>query len=232
MNLANLMRREAMELKCIVVTGVDSFRAQTDVHNIVIVHAMPLVGLGLSSIIAETGAFADYKVSAFTKLGEAVAQVSQAKSGDVILLDIEAWSWLTNPDNLTLLQRLKARGPCCGVIAPMTQLRASNLETDDLLGSIALEAELHDIIAMVKDLSASRDCKQEISPHKAPKLSSLTDRQLNVLALIAEGHSNKQIAKELGLTDQTVKYYVTKIFKKLGCQQRTQAAVAFLKNSC
>lgn len=56
-------------------------------------------------------------------------------------------------------------------------------------------------------------------------LDSLTDREREVLRLIAHGESNKAIARTLALTVGTVKGYVSAIFEKLGVSSRTQAAL-------
>ncbi|MEH6515889.1 MAG: response regulator transcription factor [Halioglobus sp.] len=54
----------------------------------------------------------------------------------------------------------------------------------------------------------------------------LTTRQIQVLALIVSGDSNKQIAVKLGIAEATTKMHVTSIFRALGVQNRTQAALA------
>lgn len=56
-------------------------------------------------------------------------------------------------------------------------------------------------------------------------LGKLTDRERDVLALIAEGKSNKEIGRALDLTEGTVKGYVSAIFEKLNVSDRTQAAM-------
>lgn len=58
----------------------------------------------------------------------------------------------------------------------------------------------------------------------AARLAKLTDRELQILSCLARGASNKQIARELGITDTTVKVHLRMIFKKLGVSNRTQAA--------
>jgi two-component system, NarL family, nitrate/nitrite response regulator NarL len=55
---------------------------------------------------------------------------------------------------------------------------------------------------------------------------SLTTRQIDVLRLVCDGHSNKEIARTLGLSDKTVKAHVTAIFKSLNVVNRMQAAAA------
>ena len=54
----------------------------------------------------------------------------------------------------------------------------------------------------------------------------LTGRQREVLALLAQGKSNKQICRALGLAEATVKVHVTAVLKALGVTSRTQAVVA------
>jgi len=55
--------------------------------------------------------------------------------------------------------------------------------------------------------------------------NTLTDREREILTLIADGESNKEIGKQLHLTEKTVKYYVTKILQKLRVHNRVQAAL-------
>ena len=61
-----------------------------------------------------------------------------------------------------------------------------------------------------------------------PRLASLGPRERDVLALIADGLTNRQIGARLGLTEKTVKNYVSSLLAKLGLQSRTQAAVLHL----
>jgi DNA-binding NarL/FixJ family response regulator len=58
-----------------------------------------------------------------------------------------------------------------------------------------------------------------------PRLASLTPLERRMLALIAEGRTNRQIAQELVLAEKTVKNYVSSILLKLGMSRRTEAAV-------
>lgn len=58
-----------------------------------------------------------------------------------------------------------------------------------------------------------------------PRLASLTQRERDILDLIAEGLTNRQIGERLFLAEKTVKNYVSALLSKLGMQRRTQAAV-------
>ena len=59
----------------------------------------------------------------------------------------------------------------------------------------------------------------------AARLASLTPQQFRVLALVAEGLLNKQIADRLDVQERTVKAHLSAIFEKLGARNRTQASV-------
>jgi len=65
-----------------------------------------------------------------------------------------------------------------------------------------------------------------LSAPKSPADLGLTERQLDVLALIAQGKSNKLICRELGLAEATVKIHVTAILRTLKVSSRAQAIVA------
>jgi DNA-binding NarL/FixJ family response regulator len=61
---------------------------------------------------------------------------------------------------------------------------------------------------------------------KPPQAEALTPREVEVLALLAEGLSNKAIARRLHLSEHTIKYHTTAIFAKLNVSSRTEAAIA------
>jgi DNA-binding NarL/FixJ family response regulator len=62
-------------------------------------------------------------------------------------------------------------------------------------------------------------------PHVAPELEGLTEQELKLLSLIAEGLTNRQISEQMFLAEKTVKNYVSNLLAKLGLERRTQAAV-------
>ena len=72
--------------------------------------------------------------------------------------------------------------------------------------------------------------QQVISPPTTRLLESLTEREMDVLRLIARGNNNKEIASILHLTEGTVKGYVSTILGKLQVADRTQAALYAVKH--
>ena len=64
-----------------------------------------------------------------------------------------------------------------------------------------------------------------------PAVDSLTPRERDVLALVAEGLANKQIARRLGISEKTVKAHLTRVFATLDVTDRTQAALWFTRHA-
>ncbi len=62
-------------------------------------------------------------------------------------------------------------------------------------------------------------------PRTAPELAGLTEQELALLRLLAEGLTNRQISERMSLAEKTVKNYVSHLLTKLGLERRTQAAV-------
>jgi NarL family two-component system response regulator LiaR len=81
------------------------------------------------------------------------------------------------------------------------------------------EALLHPTVAAKLMQELAQSGRRQVSP------DSLTDRELDVLRLIARGMSNKEIALELGVAEKTVKTHVSNILQKLHLADRTQAAL-------
>jgi DNA-binding NarL/FixJ family response regulator len=63
----------------------------------------------------------------------------------------------------------------------------------------------------------------EAAEPSGAKAAGLTDREVSILMALARGLSNDEIAKELWVTQQTVKFHLTNIYRKLGVKNRTEA---------
>ncbi|MGZ4556551.1 MAG: response regulator transcription factor, partial [Mycobacteriaceae bacterium] len=64
------------------------------------------------------------------------------------------------------------------------------------------------------------------SPRQAPFSAGLTAREVEVLRLVAQGRSNRQIADELFIAEKTARNHVERVYAKLGVNNRTQATLA------
>ena len=97
-----------------------------------------------------------------------------------------------------------------------------NTEASDLIQSIKAAAEGQVQLSPEAALRLMR----EVTPAEAPAASeTLTERERDVLRLLAQGLANKEIARELHVGEKTVKTHVSNILVKLGVQSRTQAAL-------
>lgn len=97
------------------------------------------------------------------------------------------------------------------------------LRTDDLVAAVRSVAQGRKLLkpSMVRHITRSAT----EADAEDPRFGSLRPREKQILALIAEGLSNRQIGGRLGLAEKTVKNYVSSLLSKLGLERRTQAAV-------
>ena len=103
-------------------------------------------------------------------------------------------------------------------------------------GYILKEATGQDLIGAVHHVAAGRSLIDPVltervldrvrnGPETAPELANLTEQELKLLELVAEGLTNRQIGERMFLAEKTVKNYVSTMLGKLGLERRTQAAV-------
>jgi DNA-binding NarL/FixJ family response regulator len=103
-------------------------------------------------------------------------------------------------------------------------------------GYVLKEIAGHDLVGVVRQVAAGNSLidpaltarvldRVRNGPATVPELSGLTEQELKLLGLIAEGLTNRQIGERMYLAEKTVKNYVSSILSKLGLERRTQAAV-------
>lgn len=97
------------------------------------------------------------------------------------------------------------------------------LRTGEIVSAVRAVAEGRRLLkpSMVRHVTRSVDDADE----EDPRFGALSLREKQILALIAEGLSNRQIGDRVGLAEKTVKNYVSSLLSKLGLERRTQAAV-------
>jgi NarL family two-component system response regulator LiaR len=120
--------------------------------------------------------------------------------------------------------RAGAQGYLLKDIPPDELIRAVR---DTYLGKVQLHPEI------AKKLMSAVAGKEEPRPSRtaAPSEDGLTDREQEVLRLIAEGMNNREIAARLVISEKTVKTHVSNILSKLHLDDRTQAAIYALRHS-
>ena len=153
-------------------------------------------------------------------------------SPDVVVLDMKM-PGLPTTQSISEIKRLR---PECQVL--MFTSYAEDSQVRDALsagatGYLLKDTLRDDLIRAVREVAAGRAWlhpqaqRQMLDWMRRPPspVDSLTTRERSVLLLIAEGLSNKHIARRLDLTEGTVKGYVSQVLDKLGVADRTQAAL-------
>jgi len=116
--------------------------------------------------------------------------------------------------------------PLVGIVGAIV-LETSSLE-DVCLAARMVRNGMHILPLQMKLLLVR---KASVAQHAREAAASLTEREAAVLSLITLGCSNKIIARKLGISDSTVRVHVRSVLKKLGVQNRTQAALAVVERS-
>lgn len=153
---------------------------------------------------------------------------------DVILMDIV----MPQLDGIGAIGRIKAAQPHIQIVA-----LTSFIEEEKVIaaleagasGFILKDADADDVAAAIRaahndevhlDPAAARILARGMRTRSsAPPVEPLTERELEVLALVGRGRSNKEIAADLGITERTARTHVSNILGKLGLASRTQAAL-------
>jgi len=218
--------RRGSGVSAVLVTETSSAR-----NNVAIIHSLPLMRLGLEAALFKSPAFACSFIQSFASLSEAGEALEGFGAGDLVLLDMAAWSALERPASAPHMSALRARGTALGLVASADQDAARLLEARGISGVIAPDADPQQVAGTAEDLAAGRTCfpASKLPATAASRLSRLSSRQFEILELMTRGLLNKQIAWELGLTEGTVKSHVSAILEKLGCDRRTQAIAAFMQ---
>lgn len=156
---------------------------------------------------------------------------------DIILLDVR----MPDIDGLEVARRIAERHPDVGIImlsayddrkymesAVRAGARGYVLKTADgekLIRTVRLVASGHMVIdpQLVGVLGEGPDARLTVLSR------GLTDRELEVLALLADGFTNKRVAENLGISTKTVNAHLGHIFQKLGVTDRTSAVAAALR---
>ncbi len=161
--------------------------------------------------------------------GAQVLPLANRLRPDLVLLDLS----MPLMDGATCLTRLQERFPEIKVVILSAQNDAACIETalrSGASGYIVKGADSSDLATTLRralqgtsDMTVGLPQPSETTNTNA---AGLTKREVPILELIAQGHSNREVADSLSVTEQTVKFHLTNIYRKLGVTNRTGAARA------
>ena len=191
----------------------------------------PVVRAGLSGMLSGEP---DFEVVGEAKNGkEAVAFVGERKP-DVVLMDLR----MPEMDGVTAIQHIKSRYPDVHILVLTTYesdadiLRAIETGATGYLLKDTPREELFGAIRMVaqgQSPLAPGVAARLMQRVRNPEEEGLSTREIEVLELVAHGTSNKEIAKQLWVSETTVKSHMLHIFDKLSVTDRTAAVTEALK---
>jgi len=189
----------------------------------------PVVRQGLAVLLEVQD---DIKLVGQAVDGQEAVRLTSELSPDVLLLDLK----LPGLDGIAVLTELKAQaartrvlvltsgagaaGPAMALQAGASGFLYKDVDPDALVRAIRSVHDGHTVLAP--------DAAGLVAVRPGPGargIASLTNREREVLALVADGRSNREIARTLSLSEKTVKTHVSAVLAKLGVADRTQAAL-------
>ena len=204
--------------------------------RVMIVDDHEIVREGLQILLAEE---AEFEVIGTAGNGATALALAQQLNPDVILMDLV----MPDLDGIEVTRRILGSNPSARVLILTTfaeDQRVRDAIRAGATGYLLKDVLKADLLRALRDTAAGRASlhpeaqqhlmRQVVESETPPLHASLTKREADILRLIAEGHSNKEIALTLSLTEGTVKGYVSTIFDKLGVADRTQAALYAVKH--
>jgi DNA-binding NarL/FixJ family response regulator len=178
---------------------------------------------GIRRALEEDGGF---EIVGETQNGAQVLPLVGQTSPDLVVLDVR----MPNMDGLQCLEEIRRRHPKVKVV----MLSAST--TPDLIEDALRRGASAYVLKTVDPTDLPSTLRQviggtvfstvgatESGTPSGAKAAGLTDREIAILTELAKGKSNDEIAKELWVTQQTVKFHLTNVYRKLGAKNRADA---------
>jgi DNA-binding NarL/FixJ family response regulator len=207
--------------------------------KILIVDDHALVRRGLGHVVRES--FSDAEIVESGSAAEAM-DVMSSSGADIALVDVR----MPDLDGLELLHEMRARWPNVPVIMLTSFDHAHYVRralAEGAAGYMLKDATPEDLEQAIKVAISGggnvlsprviQNLFESIDGGRSPEngdaqhrpASSLTQRETDILSLLSEGKSNRDISRALFLSEKTVKAHLAAIFRKMGVTNRTQAAM-------
>ncbi len=163
--------------------------------------------------------------------GEEALRMARELGPDVVLMDL----LMPVMDGIAATGKIRAELPDVEVIALTSVLEDASVSGAVRAGAIGYLLKNTEADDLGRAIKAAADGQVQLAPEAAIRLmrevrapespEPLTERETEVLRLLARGKANKEIASDLFVEEKTVKVHVSSILRKLGVRSRTQAAL-------
>jgi DNA-binding NarL/FixJ family response regulator len=187
----------------------------------------PLSASALRRALRATAAF--HVVDGYADGRASCSAVAAANAPDVVVVD----ELRSRADTIARLGEIRATLPESKAILLAATMEPAWLTTAAGAGAdaaIARTRRLEGVGALVREIAAGNvfhafnAAPVQLRPAARSGLPALTDRELEILRLVAAGAPNSRIAAGLWITEQTVKFHLSNVYRKLGVSNRTEAS--------
>jgi two-component system response regulator DevR len=206
---------------------------RTDPIRVLIVDDHAVVRIGLRTVLSHAAGF---RVVGEAQTAAEAVQLNEQTRPDVVLMDVR----LPDGSGVEACRKIKASHPDARVL-----MLTSYSDEEAIVGAVMAgasgyllkQADAERLIQAIREAAAGESSLdpraagalltqfRELSAKQAEaELAGLTDRERRMLALIAEGYTNRAIGEVLHLSEKTVRNHVSQLLRKLGFQRRSQAA--------
>nr|WP_196790815.1 response regulator transcription factor [Motilibacter aurantiacus] len=186
-----------------------------------------LVRAGLQQLLA---AVPDVEVVGAASDGDEAVTMAAALQPDVVLMDLS----MPRVDGVEATRRILAQRPDAQVVVLTSFVERERVVGALDAGAVGYLLKDGDPQDVVRGLAAVARGESPLDPKAARALLTtrttrptveMTEREREVLSLLAAGLANKQIGRKLGITEATVKAHLTRVYAAIGVMDRTSAAV-------
>jgi len=200
-------------------------------HNLIRILTVddhPVLRKGLAALV---NAEPDLKLVAEASNGKEAIEAFRSHQPDITLMDIQ----MPGLDGIQAIEAICSEFPNARIIVLTTYTGDTQVVRALKAGARAYVLKGHVLDELLDTIRVVHAGKKRIPPDVAAELAdhatddALTEREIDVLKLIASGHANKQIADDLSISEATVKSRVTNILSKLAANDRAHAVTIGLK---
>jgi DNA-binding NarL/FixJ family response regulator len=195
------------------------------VIRVLIADDHPLARAGLEHLL---GALDDVTVVGAAQGGREALAMALEHEPDVVLMDLE----MPDLDGIETTRELKARRPGTTVVVLTSFSDRERIFAALDAGAVGYLLKDADPDELARAIRAAARGEAPLHPRAARELldrhrsgPQLTDREQEILTLVAQGLPNKLIARRLEISERTVKGHLTRVFERIGVTDRTQAAL-------